>query len=328
METDTAHRVLERLYDRGEGFFLLEELAAAADLPRRRLDEVLEDLRRRGNGIEFSPAHGVRLIRPIALNAHLIERDLNTARIGRSVLCFSEVDSTNDVAMDSARQKDTDGLVVLAESQRRGRGRHGRQWSSRPKANVLLSAVLLEPPSQAQSHDAMTIAAGLAVAEGIETACGVRCSLKWPNDVLLDDRKVAGVLVETRRLAHAHAVVIGVGVNVNDHPPDEELDAPAADLAGRLGHPVERTEVIRAVLRRLDAWIAEIEAERRDGLHRAWLARCGMINERLTVRCGRRRYVGRVLDVDPLAGLVLCCDDGQQVRLPAEQSTIERGGES
>jgi len=324
MDRNTAHRVLERLYDRGEGFFLLEELAAAAGLPRRRLDAALADLARGGHRLEFSPAHGVRLIRPIALSAPLIERGLDTTRIGRSVLCFDEVDSTNDVAMDSARQKDTDGLVVLAESQRRGRGRHGRRWSSRPGANVLLSVLLIEPPGPGQSHDAMTIAAGLAVAEGIEIACGPACRLKWPNDVLLDDRKVAGVLVETRRLAHAQAVVVGIGINVNDHPPEEEVDAPAADLAGRVGLPVERTEVIRAVLRRLDFRIIEIEAEHREGLHRAWLARCGMINERLTVRCGRQCYVGRVLDVDPLEGLVLCCDDGQQVRLPAERSTIVR----
>ena len=99
-----ADRVLARLYDRVEGFFSLDELVAAEGLAPGELAGVLDELSRAGHGLERSPAHGVRLVRPARPHAHLIERGLGTERIGRSAICFEEVGSTNDVAWDSARR--------------------------------------------------------------------------------------------------------------------------------------------------------------------------------------------------------------------------------
>jgi len=318
------NRLLELLYDRGEMFFPLESLAAAAGLDRAGADEAIEALRRRGHGFEFSPAHGVRLIRPLSLDAHLLERGLGTRRVGRHVICFDQVDSTNDVAADSARQDGADGLVVLAEHQRRGRGRRGRQWLDQPGADILLSVLLVDAarPEEAPGHEALTIAAGLAVAEGVEAACGLTAQLEWPNDVLLDGEKLAGVLVELRRQSGRRFFVVGAGVNVNAAPPGVQIGSAATCLADHLGHPVERIELVRAVLRRLDRWVGRISTGKLERLHSAWLSRCGMINQRIAVLCRGRRHVGRVLDVSPLEGLVLSCDDGRQVHLPAENSTV------
>ena len=322
MTETLANHVLALLYDRGDGFFLVDELARAAGAARGELAAALRDLGRQGYPIETSPAYGVRLTRPIKLNSHLIERDLGTRRVGRGAICFDSVASTNDVAMDSARQGHTDGLVVLAEAQTRGRGRQGRRWISPAGANILLSIVLLDPPP-AGPCDTATIAAGLAVAEGIEDATALRTGLKWPNDVLLDDEKVAGVLVETARVGPRSALVVGVGINVNASPPGDEVDRPATHLARHLGQPVERTGVIRAVLRRLDSRLARPPGRGDlDELHEAWIARCAMINERITARCDGVCYVGRVVDVSPMDGLTLCCDDGCTVQLPAGRTTI------
>ena len=318
-----VNRILELLYDRGDRFFLVDELARAAGAAQADLARALHELGELGHHIETQPAYGVRLLRPIKLCAALIERDLGTRRVGRSVICFDRVGSTNDVAMASARQGDTDGLVVLAERQDRGRGRQGRQWISPPGANIMLSTLLLES-GDAPRYDEVTIAAGLAVAEGVADACGLRAGLKWPNDVLLDGEKVAGVLVETRRTPPGWAVVIGVGINANSSPRADQVDSPATDLACHLGQPVERTEVIRAVLQRLDGRLAPMDGRELDELHRAWLARCAMINERITARCDGVCYAGRVMDVSPTDGLTLCCDDGCRVQLPAERTTILR----
>ena len=317
-----VNHVLELLYDRGDRFFLVDELARSAGAGTDELAGALRDLHEQGFVVESRPAYGVRLVRPIKLSAALIERDLDTRRVGRSVICFDRVNSTNDVAMDSARQGETDGLVVLAEEQRRGRGRQGRRWISPPGANILLSVLLLEP-RRAGLCDTATIAAGLAVAEGIEDAAALRTGLKWPNDVLLDGEKVAGVLVETRPAAAHLAVVIGVGINVNASPAGDEVDRPATSLACHLGRPVERTDVVRAVLRRLDSRLASPpDAPCLDELHEAWIARCAMINERITARCDGVCYTGRVVDVSPMHGLTLSCDDGCRVQLPAERTTI------
>jgi BirA family biotin operon repressor/biotin-[acetyl-CoA-carboxylase] ligase len=330
------------LYDRREQFVAMEELAEAASLSVRGLAGALEDLREVGHTMEVSPAQGVRLLRPVRLDARLVERRLGTRRVGRSVICFGEVDSTNDVAFEAARQRSCDGLVVLAEHQRRGRGRRGRRWQSPPGANVLMSVLLVDG---ALPQEAVTIAGGLAVAQGVEDACGARCDLKWPNDVCMDGSKVAGVLVEVRKsLAFGGAsppdgdspaadraeggrgarrcVIVGVGINANASPPPAQLDRPATDLAAVTGAPVERIEVIRAVLRRLDHWTEEVGRGRLGKLHEAWVRRCGMLNQRAAVLSAGRRYVGRVLDVSPRDGLVLEDDEGQTLRLSAETSTL------
>lgn len=319
----TADRVLELLYDRREGFFSLDELAAATGKRRGRVEKALRELAERGHGLEFEPSHGVRLVLPVKLDAVLIEHNLPTRRVGRHAIAFDEVDSTNDTAMDSARHDDADGLVVTAEFQRAGRGRQGRVWLSPPGKNLMFSVLLMD--GESLQHEAVTIAAGLAVAEGIEKATDARCELKWPNDVLLDGRKVAGILVEIRSPAFAQGrrcMVIGVGINVNASPPPGEVDSPVTSLFEYIGHDFERLDVLREVLCRLDAHVGEIAAGSFPGLHDAWISRCGMLNCRIEVASGGHVYAGRVLDVSPLEGLVLAVDSGRIVHLPAECSTV------
>jgi len=329
--TRTADRVLEALYDRPEGLFPPEELARAAGVSREQIDAALDHLSAVGHEIERTPA-GLRLARPVRLNAHLIERGLGTRRVGRSVLCFGEVDSTNDVAWGAAGQG-ADGLGVLAEHQRRGRGRLGRAWASPPGASLLMSVLLhgtVAGPA-GLPHDALTVAAGLAVAEGIADAHRLRCELKWPNDVLLDGSKAAGVLVETAGGGAQRDVVVGLGVNVNAAPSADAAPRSAC-LADAAGHALERIPLARAVLRRLDGWVARLSDDRAralDELHTGWLARCGMVNERVEATApgpdGKpRRYVGRVLDVSPLEGLALALDSGTTVRLHADRATLAR----
>jgi len=318
--------ILEQLYDRRDGYATHAELAELTGLNQAQIARALSRLREIGHEVEFSPSHGLRLARPVRLDAHIIERGLDTGRVGRNVICFEQVGSTNDVAFDSARQADADGLVVLAESQSKGRGRLGRKWVSPPQTNVLMS-VLLVDAAGSLPHEAITIAAGLAAAEGIEQAVGLDCRLKWPNDLELDGEKLAGILVEVRNIPQARGparrcVVVGIGVNCNAAPPADAIGRHATCLADHLGEPVERIEIVRAVLQSLDRWIADIAAGQLDDLHNRWVARCGMINRRVTILSDGVRHTGRVLDVQPLEGLVLCKDNGQTVHLPASSSTV------
>jgi len=316
-----ADLVLELLYDRRDASISLGEIAGAAGAGPEDLRVAIKTLGDRGHRIELSPDGLARLTRPIPLDGHLIERGLPAGRIGRHVICFREVDSTNDVAFDSARQADSDGLVVLAESQRIGRGRIGRKWHSPPLANILMSALLMD--NREQMHlGGLTVAAGLAVAESIEQRVGLPARLRWPNDVLLEGGKVAGVLTETRRIAERPAVVIGMGINVNACPTPEQVDHLATSIAAQTGRTVDRTELIRAVICRLDYWVQQLSDARLEGLHKAWVSRCDMLGARATVICDQRRYVGRVLDISPLDKLVLAADDGRRVSLPAERSTL------
>jgi BirA family biotin operon repressor/biotin-[acetyl-CoA-carboxylase] ligase len=255
------------------------------------------------------------------LYANEIEHGLGTKRIGRNVLCFGEVDSTNDVAWDSARQAGTDGLVIFAEVQRRGRGRQGRRWISPAGRNLLLS-ILLSEDVEALSPEAVTIAAGLAVAEAIERETHLHAELKWPNDVLVEGAKVAGVLLERRVENQTAAMVIGLGVNVAATPPAEKVDQPTICLVDATGETVDRRIIARAILQRLDSRLERIAAGDLADLHDAWVEHCGMLHERVTAVSGGREYVGRVVDVDPLLGLELIDDHGLRIHLPAGNTRL------
>jgi BirA family biotin operon repressor/biotin-[acetyl-CoA-carboxylase] ligase len=330
---ENENKILGALYDRRDQCTSFAELSAISGLGREKLHAALEKFSLAGQRLETSPSHGARLISPVRLHAHLIERNLGTLRAGRHVICFDEVGSTNDVAFDSARQADSDGLVVLAEAQRKGRGRLGRKWVSPSGSNILLSVLLVDEHEQL-AQEALTIAAGLAVAEGIGQACGVDCQLKWPNDVMLDAAKLAGVLVEIKNVPVSRSgkavrgaksrrcVVIGMGVNVNAAPDDCEFHHPAICLGDHLGMLVERIEVVRHILGRLDYWIGQICKADLGLLRERWMARCEMVGQRISVLCEGLRYTGRVLDVSPLEGLLLCRDEGLAVHLPSGKSSL------
>ena len=315
---DDANVILGQLYDRRD-FVSMHELAAAFDDPRR-LVSALEELNRRGHRLHRHPDRGVRLGAGVRIDAFLVERGLNTELIGRSVVCFDQVDSTNDVAMASAAQKGTAGLVVTAESQRFGRGRRGGRWISPPGAGLLFSVLLTDGPEQLD-HEATTIGAGLAVAEGIEGLTTVRCDLKWPNDVRIDGRKVAGVLIESRQVGAVRATAIGIGVNVSDSPADEDIARPATHVSA-FGRSPGRIELLRGILRRLEYWRGEIIARRYEDMREAWIGRCGMLHQRVRILSAGVEHVGRAVDISPLEGLVLACDSGIHVRLTAAVSTV------
>ena len=256
-----ANQILELLFDHGEIFFPIAELSVRTSLNLQQLHDRLDILRQRGHNLETDPVRGIRLVHPVRLDAYLIERDLPTQRIGQSAICFDKVDSTNDVAFSACDQASADGLVVTAEQQRLGRGRLGRRWLAEPGANILMSIVLANDVDKLP-QEALTIAAGLSIAEGIAQATGLKGELKWPNDLLLDGAKVAGVLVEFRGSVQNQRAVIGMGINVNSCPADKEIDSPATSLAKAAGHEISRIEVLRAILVRLEAWLGELRAGR------------------------------------------------------------------
>jgi BirA family biotin operon repressor/biotin-[acetyl-CoA-carboxylase] ligase len=162
-------------------------------------------------------------------------------RIGifsRRVLWYAEVSSTNDVAAALADRGEPEGSVVIADAQSAGRGRHGRIWASPPGAGLYMS-ILMRPAAHAVSL--LTIAAGVALADGIQAASGLQPQLKWPNDVYIGGRKLAGILAEagTAKSGVQH-VVLGCGINLMPaaYPPD--VAARATAIESELGRPIDR----------------------------------------------------------------------------------------
>lgn len=156
----------------------------------------------------------------------------------RQVLWYAEVGSTNDVAATLADRGEREGTVVIADAQTAGRGRHGRVWLSPPGAGLYMS-IVLRPAAHAVSL--LTIAAGVALAEGIQAATGLEPQLKWPNDVYIGGRKLAGILAEAGTSnAGVHHVVLGCGINLMPAAYPPEVAARATAIESELGRPVDR----------------------------------------------------------------------------------------
>jgi BirA family biotin operon repressor/biotin-[acetyl-CoA-carboxylase] ligase len=205
------------------------------------------------------------------------------APLGRDVLYFPTIGSTNDVAAMLAAREGAEGTVVVADAQSAGRGRRGRAWFSPPGAGLYVSLVLAPGRSRADGERATaitTLAAGVALAEAVEAATGLRADIKWPNDLLVGRRKLAGILaegmaapIEPGGRPGVASVVLGYGLNVGaaSFPPD--LGAYVTSLESELGKPVDRAMVFAETLAAMAGRYRDLLEGRFDAILDAWRAR-------------------------------------------------------
>jgi len=255
------------------------------------------------------------------LDPDLIRANLKTKRIGRSILVYEQTASTNDVAAQCARGAGSDGLVVFAEEQTAGRGRTGAAWLSPPGESLLFSFVLLDFKA---GNELLSLACAVGVAEAIGQVGGHQAGIKWPNDVMLDGKKVAGILVESRLVAcdakrqpratsHGSRVTTVVGIGINCHQPPEafpEEIRPAAtslDLFG--GTRCQRATVAKRVLTSLDHWIRVAERNKKQVIE-TWSRLSTQLNQRVALSYNGKRFTGNCIGLDPENGLILQLDRG------------------
>ena len=210
-------QILTALRAAGDGAVSGAELSQKLHVSRAAVWARIEDLRSLGYDIEASPHRGYRLLgTPDVLHADdLLSRLGKTKVIGRDIRVFEETTSTNDVIEKLARDGVKEGVVVFAESQTRGRGRLGRKWTSPAKRGLWLS-ILLRPDLRPQDATRLTVASATALRRAIESQTGLKPDIKWPNDILIYGKKVAGILTEmSAELDHVKYVILGIGVDVN-----------------------------------------------------------------------------------------------------------------
>ncbi len=214
-------------------------------------------------------------------------------RVGRRVLVFDRLDSTSSLATTLAHDPANDGVAVLAAEQTAGRGQHGRGWLCPPGAGVLLS-VLLFPPPKVRRPAVLTAWAAVSVCDAVLDLTGLAARVKWPNDVLIEGKKVCGILIEQGR-----GTVAGVGLNVNQ--PAEAFAAAglpdAASLAVFTGQNRACADVARQLLRRLDEHYAALEAGDFDALEASWRERLGLLNKDVRAETHDGPVSGRLVDV-------------------------------
>ena len=304
------------------------ELAAQIGSTHAGVVAQIAELRAAGFDIDERPGLGYRLIAvPDRLIAADLQSRLGNCALVREILVFAETDSTNDRAADLGDNGVPGGLVIFAERQNAGRGRFGRRWESALHLGLWFS-LLLRPTFSQEHWTRLTTWAAVSIALAIERAVGVRAEIKWPNDIFVKGRKVAGVLIETGvdRAQGAFAVV-GIGVNAN-HTPDDfpaELSATATSLRVATGRAIERPALAAAILRELDRRFIDMD-RRFEELVAEAARRSVLLGHRVRVRAGDSIVEGVAESLDASGQLLVRTGDGELRTLNAGEATLAESG--
>jgi BirA family transcriptional regulator, biotin operon repressor / biotin---[acetyl-CoA-carboxylase] ligase len=304
------------------------ELSRKLGMTRAGVWARIEQLRELGYDIEASPHHGYRLLAsPDTLHADDLYSRLGKTRvIGREIHVFQETTSTNDVAARLARGDAAEGAVVFAESQSKGRGRMGRKWIS-PAGKGLWFTVLLRPDILPSGATQLTIAAATSLSRAITLQTGIVPEIKWPNDILIHGRKVAGILTEmTAELDHLKELLLGIGMDVNlgatDFPPS--LRKTATSLAIETGQKVNRSELAVTILRELDRDYDLIKKGNFEVLAEQWQARCSTLGSQVSIRVGDRVIRGQAESLDDDGALLVRGHHGHLERIIGGDVTVDK----
>ncbi len=321
-------QILKALRAAGVGAISGADFSQQLGVSRAAVWARIEELRSLGYDIEASPHQGYRLLNaPDVLHADdLASRLGKTKIIGRDIRVFRETTSTNDVIEKLARDGVKEGAVVFAEAQTKGRGRLGRKWISPAKKGLWFS-VLLRPDLRPQEATQLTVASAAALRRAIEYNTGLKAEIKWPNDILIRGKKVAGILTELHaevdRVKH---VILGMGVDVNLSPGDfpPEVRKLATSLKAELGKPVSRPELAVAILRELDRDYARVCSGRFAAVAEEWEKHCATLGRRVAIRMGTRQIRGRAESLSEDGALLLRTDHGHLERIVGGDVTLEK----
>jgi BirA family transcriptional regulator, biotin operon repressor / biotin---[acetyl-CoA-carboxylase] ligase len=326
MTTDAE--ILSALLEAGDGSVSGAELSLKLGISRAAIWARIDELRKVGYDIEAGPHFGYRLISaPDALNSDdLLARLGKTKVVGRDIRVFAETTSTNDIIEKLARDGVKEGVAVFAESQTKGRGRLGRKWMSPAKKGLWFS-VLLRPDLRPQQTTQLTVATATALARAIQLETGIKPEIKWPNDLLIRGKKVAGILTElSAELDHVKYIILGIGVDVNltatEFP--VELRPIATSLRLEADKPISRAGLAVAIMRELDKDYARICADDFASLADEWEAQCTTIGQNVTIRIGDRQIRGRAEALSDEGALLVRTEHGRLEPIIGGDVTLEK----
>jgi BirA family biotin operon repressor/biotin-[acetyl-CoA-carboxylase] ligase len=256
------------------------------------------------------------------LDPDKIKANLKTKRIGRKVLVYKSTSSTNDIAAEYARNTENDGLAVFAEEQTGGRGRAGTKWLAGRADSVLCSVLLLDSKVTAEL---LSLTCAVAVAEAIGKVGDGEARIKWPNDVRLNNKKVAGILLESKKRKGGNIYVIGIGINCHQKkkffPAELRGTATSIDLESKT--VCDRLSLAKRLLCSMDHWLGVARRDDKKVIAR-WRKLSVLFGHRVTVVFSGREFTGNCIGIDPEKGLVLQLDTGGVRMFDAAHTTIAK----
>ena len=316
-----------RMFKEKDGFVSGEEMSRRLGITRAAIWKKIKALREKGYVIEGSTAKGYRLIKTPEFSVEEL-KILVKGDFGKEIIFHESLDSTNTLAMELAEKGVSHGTVVIADRQLKGKGRLGRTWFSPPKGNIYMS-VIVRPEIEPKDATLLTIMSAISCARAVRNSTGIEVKIKWPNDLMVSERKLGGILTEMKsdqdRIVFA---VIGIGINVN-----ASLDAFPSDVRAAAASVIEelrkgkgikgdspeisRTLIIAAILNELERWFKVLIKGGRIQLINEWKKLSSTLGRKVKIVSGKDTFSGIAEDIDEEGMLILRLPSGGLKKISA-----------
>jgi BirA family biotin operon repressor/biotin-[acetyl-CoA-carboxylase] ligase len=302
-------KILDFLKRKQEGYLSGDQISHRLGISRQALWKHIQELRDLGYDIVAVPHLGYRLASlPNRLFPSEISWHLDTKFIGKKIYYFDVLSSTMDMATELGIKGAPEGTLVLAEAQAQGRGRLGRSWLS-PKYKGLYMSLILKPNILPNSAPVLTLLSAVSICEAIKEFAGLDIQIKWPNDLLLNNKKLGGILTELNAEMDAiRFVVIGLGLNVNNDR--KTLFQGATSLKEQKGENINRIGLLQEILRKLEANYLLFKKDGSQFIIEKWRNYSLTLGKRVKISCHKEHREGEAIDIDTDGGLLIRKDSG------------------
>lgn len=307
-----------------DGYVSGQELSERMQVSRTAVWKKIKELQGEGYEIEAVPNRGYRITGyPDTIAVEEVQSRLETAWVGNQVKYFEEITSTNQYAKRIAEEGAPEGMLVIADEQTKGKGRSGRAWTT-PKGTAVAMTLVLRPKLPPARVSMVTLVMGLAVAKACRQLYDIPAGIKWPNDVVVNGKKLCGILTEmSMELTAVNYVVIGAGINVNVTGFPQEISQTATSLFLELGHETARAELIAVCMKYFEEYYEKfLQAQDLSALMEEY-------NE-LLVNKGRKvrvlepghEYMGTAMGINKDGELLVVREDGTQTAVYAGEVSV------
>lgn len=315
-----------RMFKEKDDYVSGEEMSRALGITRAGIWKRIEELRNKGYKIQASTAKGYKLVKSPEFSLEELEM-LVQGDIGREIIFFKTIGSTNTAALELAEKGAPHGTVVIADRQAKGKGRLGRTWVSPPGSNIYMS-VILRPEIEPKDATLLTIMTAVSCAKGVMKSTGLKAEIKWPNDLMISNKKLGGILTEMKSDPDGIVfAVIGIGINVNskttkDFPPD--IQGIATSIREELGKIQSRTFIIAEILKEMEHWYKVLLTEGRKPLFDEWKRLSSTLGRKVKVTAGDNVFTGVAEDIDKGGMLILRLPSGILKKISSGDLTMLR----
>jgi BirA family biotin operon repressor/biotin-[acetyl-CoA-carboxylase] ligase len=306
-----------------EGYISGDSIAQRLGISRQGLWKHIQELKDLGYDIVAVPHLGYRLEgSPDRLFSFEIARDLNTKFAGKKIHYFDTIPSTMDVAMELAIKGAPEGTLVVAEAQTKGKGRLGRIWFS-PKHKGIYLSLVLRPRFSPEKAPLLTLLSAVSICEAIKACCGLDARIKWPNDILINHKKAAGILTELNaEMDEVNFVIIGIGLNVNNDK--KSLISGAISLKEAKGESFCRVALLQEILRRIESNYLILGSKGAKSIIDKWREHSVTLGRRVKVYSHREHIEGEAFNIDTDGGLLVRKDSGITAKVMAGDVIFSR----